>query len=313
MLKLVPTPSDESSDPPPLPLHPRVGPPDPPARPSSFARLGMLGLTTVVGLVGVFLAARLDRLDTALLFVGIPCLTALVVALLPTTDGWATMFQITTVMLLLASALLHEGALCVMIAAPLVYGAVAAVYGTVRAADRHRGSYPVVLPLLALLALEGAVPGLRVNPEQRSHAERVVAAQCASFETALARGPRIDEEEDRGLLLRLAQYPTPVAADGTGLAEGDRWTLTMPAGALRTEVTGRQARRVTFDVVEDTARTTRWVDLHGGTLTWSQTDAGCVAEVSLGYTRKLDPSLWFGPVTDVFMDAGTHAFLASLD
>lgn len=33
----------------------------------------------------------------------------------------------------------------------------------------------------------------------------------------------------------------------------------------------------------------------------------------IDYTRKLDPSFWFGPVTDVFMDAGADAFLAGLD
>lgn len=35
--------------------------------------------------------------------------------------------------------------------------------------------------------------------------------------------------------------------------------------------------------------------------------------MTVDYTRHLDPSLWFGPITDTFMQAGASAFLASLD
>lgn len=291
--------------------------PGPPDDVDTATRWGLVALVLTVAGMGVALSAMTGRLDSALLFVGVPCVLALGVALLPVGGGWGAVWQLTTMLLLLASALLHEGALCVLIASPLVYGTVGLVYGAVRAARSGRSQRMAALPVLALLALEGAMPGLRVNAEQESAASRVVAGTCAEFVDALERGPRIDPGADRGLLLRLAQYPTPVAAEGSGLSVGDTWSLAMPAGAIDTEVAGRTGGapdgRIDFTVTDDTARTTRWVDLHTGSLTWRQTDDGCRAEVTLAYTRKLDPSFWFGPVTDLFMGAGASALLAALD
>lgn len=283
---------------------------------SSPRRGTVLALTLLIGAfagAGVFLSALTGRLDSALLFVGIPCALALGIALLPSAGGWATVFQVTTVLLLLSSALLHEGALCVLIASPLVYGTVALAYAVVRSSRGGHHERLGVLPVLALVALEGAVPGLRVNAEQHAEATRVVAGDCAAFEAALDRGPQVDPDADRGLLLGLAEYPTPVSATGTGLAPGDTWRLAMPAGEIRTRVDAASPGRVEFTVTADSARTTRWVDLHGGSLAWHQAADGCRTEMRLDYTRRLDPSLWFGPVTDTFMDAGARAFLASLD
>ncbi|WP_461024276.1 hypothetical protein [Thalassiella azotivora] len=303
--------------PPDLPAHPDPGPPDPPARGDRTTRTGLLLLVAVVGTAGVLLSAHLGRLDSALVFVGLPCAVALAVALLPTRgDGWGTVFQVTTVTLLVASALLHEGALCVLLAAPLVYATVAVVYSAAHASAGGRRDRLAVVPLLGVLALEGVVPGLRVNPEQSSGASELMATSCQRLVERLDGGPRVDPDADRGLLLRVAQYPTPVAVTGTDLRPGGTWTLTMPAGAIRTEVvdrTGSATRgRIDFAVTADDARTTRWVDLRSGSLAWEQTPDGCVAEVTVDYTRRLDPSFWFGPVTDVFMDAGSGAFLRSL-
>lgn len=288
-----------------------AGPPDP-APPPTSRRSRLLALTAivVVGLLGVWLSARLGRLDTALLFVGVPCGLAFLVSLLPRRSDWGTLFKVVTILLLLASALLHEGALCVLIASPLIYGAAAMMLGLFKlsAGQRH-----AVLPVVALVALEGALPGARVNAEQSASSDRIVAAQCADFAAALDRGPAINPAKDRGRLLQVAKYPTPLDVTGTGLAVGDEWSLRMADGVITTRVAASAADQVDFIVDSDTARTTRWVGLESGSITWAQTDAGCRATLTIDYTRKLDPSWWFGPVTDVFMDAGASAFLNGLD
>lgn len=251
---------------------PYYGPQDPPFRPDPpfergpAQRVFLLTAVVVVGVAGVLLTAALGRLDSALLFVGIPCLLALAVGLLPIRAGWGTTFQVVTVVLLLCSALLHEGALCVLLAAPLIYGMTALTHGLVaftQRQGRRRGTHLAVLPIVALFAVEGVVPSLRIAPEQHSSASRVVASTCEQFVEGMQRGPSISEA-DRGWLLHVAQYPTPVAASGTGLALADTWTLTMPAGAIETEVVSVGANTLGFQVTSDTARTTRWVDLHGG-------------------------------------------------
>ncbi len=288
---------------------------DPPYNPGPAQRVLLLSVVAFIGISGVIMAAALGRLDSALLFVGIPCILALAIGLLPVRAGWSTTFQVITVVLLLCSALLHEGALCVLLASPLVYGTAALIHGSVavaRRVDGRRTTHLAVLPIVALFAVEGLVPALRISPEQQSGAKRVVAATCGEFVEGLQRGPSITDA-DRGWLLHVAQYPTPVAASGTGLELADTWTLTMPAGAIETEVVSAGEDHLGFRVVSDTARTTRWVDLHGGTLEWAEGPGGCVATMTIDYTRHLDPSVWFGPITDTFMDAGADAFLASLD
>lgn len=288
-------------------------------REESFRSRLVVMLTAVVpvALVATVLAAAFGRLDTALFFVGVPALLAFVVGMVPGEEGAGQLFQAITVALLLVSAFLHEGALCVLIVSPLVYGVAFAIHALVEATRRGGGSGPhtrhALGGLLVLLALEGAVPGLRINPIQEVDADRIVASDCSDFTDALARGPQFDPDEDRGLLLRVAQYPTPSAAQGTGLEVGDTWELAMPMGSISTEVTVAEAESIAFDVTADDARTTRWVSIQEGRLSWEQTDDGCRADVRITFERDLDPAFWFAPISSVFMNAGAEAFLAGLD
>ncbi len=196
---------------------PDPGPADP--EPVSATRKALLGVVVVgTGLLGVWISAVTGRLDSALLFVGIPVLLALAVGM-ARLRGAGAVFQVVTVVLLLSSALLHEAALCVLIAAPLVYGVAFATYGVTRLAGRDSKTYAFAPFVLILLALEGAAPGLRVNPLQHAAAEQVVDSSCAAFERTLAAGPNF-ATSDRGWLLDTAGYPTPTTASGNGLAVG---------------------------------------------------------------------------------------------
>lgn len=295
---------------------------DPAPREESFRSRLILMLTAVVpvALTATLLAAAIGRLDTALFFVGLPALLALVVGLIPGQEGSSQLFQAVTVALLLVSAFLHEGALCVLIVSPLVYGVAFAIHSLVTGIRRSKEQGPhtrhALGGLLLLLALEGVVPGLRINPVQEVNADRIVASECSDFTEALARGPEFDAA-DRGLLLRVAQYPTPTAArttsQGTGLEVGDTWELAMPMGGISTEVRAAEPGSIVFDVTADDARTTRWVSIREGRLSWEQTADGCRADIRITFERDLDPAFWFAPVSSLFMNAGAEAFLAGLD
>lgn len=268
-------------------------------------RFVLVLLVCAVALLGVALAAATDRLDTALLFVGVPCLLALLIGVAPAELGWPAVFQTLTVVLLLASALLHEGALCVLLASPLIYGAAGMAYAVAKLGrDRHR---LMLGPVLAVVLLEGIAPGWRIAPDQDVAATSVTPAGCAAVVSALARPTPLDE--DRPPLLHAAQYPTPVSfRSDHGLQTGSRWTLAMPAGAIETQVRSAdltERGQVSFDVVSDTARTTRWVSLHNGSVTWEPAaGGGCRVTVAIAFERRLDPAFWFGPITDTFMHAG---------
>ncbi len=168
------------------------------------------------------IAAATGRLDTAILFVGVPCLLAFGIGQARGRGGWGTVFQVVTIVLLLSAALLQEAAICVLIAAPLVYGVAALVYGVV--AHQRRGVRALAIaPLLAVVLVEGVVPGARIHPVQTATAERAVAARCSDFEAALARGPRLDPANDRGLLLRT--FPLPDAHGSRRYGSRARWPL----------------------------------------------------------------------------------------
>ena len=296
-----------------FPRHPRTEDPAPGSQ--TRARLAvLLPVALVVVTAATTAAAAIGRLDSALFFVGVPVLLALVVGVLPATSTGGLLFQVITVTLLLVSAFLHEGALCVLIVSPLLYGSAFFVWWLVRAAANVQQRLAVV-PLLALAALEGAVPGTRIMPTQEATAERVVAGACADFVAGLDR-PTFSTD-DRGWLLRVAQYPTPTTAEGSGLAVGDRWELAMPAGAISTRVSDRTGDDTTggidFEVTDDTARTTRWVTLQQAHLSWAESDEGCRTRLAIDFERDLDPALYFGPITDLFMSAGAKAFLTGLD
>ena len=284
-----------------------------PTRPETRARSLLVAVpVTLTALLGVAIAQRLDRLDSALVFVGIPCLLALGLGLLPTKRSWGSIFQFITVVLLLASALLQEGALCVLMAAPLVYGVAALAWFAARTSkDGERLHALALLPLLLLMS-EGIAPDWRIAPEATARAERAVGATCADFERALDRGPRISSD-DRGTLLSWARYPTPISVTGTGVHAGDEWVWTMPGGDIHAGVVSEAVGLLRFEVTGDNSGVTRWVTLRSATLSWSQQAQGCRAIVTIDYQRHLDPALWFGPITAAFMNAGADALLASLD
>ncbi|MGG5260178.1 hypothetical protein [Phycicoccus avicenniae] len=295
----------------PSPLPPQPDPPVP-AQPGRGRTLALSAVVVAVGLAGVGIAAVTDRLDTAVLFVGVPCLLAFAIGSVRGKGGGGQLFQVLTVVLLLAAALLQEGAICVLLTAPLVYGIAGLVYAGVAYERRSSGSL-VLLPVVALVLVEGVLPGTRIHPDQQAGAERVVAARCTDFEAALARGPRIDPGTDRPLLLRVLRYPTPTAAHGAGLAPGDRWTFTLADGEVRTRVTARDASSLNFALEEDTTKLKRWAAVRGGALAWREGPDGCRATLTIDYERRLDPAFWFGPVTAAFMDAGASTLLAGLD
>lgn len=287
--------------------------PGPPPAVSWKARGFALGIIALAGVTAPFLLVRSDRVDTAALFVGVPLLLAVVVTLAPPAKSLHGLtFRVVTFGLLITSAFLHEGAACVLIAAPLVYGVAHGVAGLVQLSRRNverRGFALAVVPLLLVASLEGVA--FRVDPAQTVVEERVVAMSPAQVEQRLAQGP--DFAADRPGLLRFSGYPTPTGATGAGLAVGSRWTFTMAGGPITTEVVTRTAGRVEFVVVADASKTQRWLSWRGAVVTWSATgDGGSRVRIATTFVRRLDPSWYFGPIEQAMVAAGIDHFADAL-
>lgn len=283
------------------------------------ANVVLAALIGVFGVVVLALTVRSGRADSALLFVALPTLLAAALALTPGRTTHGRVFQLTTIALLLAAVALHEGAICVLLAAPLVYAVAHGVTGLIRLIGDGRSRALAVLPLPLLLfsATEGSDPQWRLHADQTVEVTRVVPLDPAAVRELLAAGPQ--PVATRAPALRLLGVPTPVHVHGPGIDPGDRWVFGYhgsahgPGGAIVTEVRTAGPDRLTFAVTEDSSITGRWVRLHDAEVSWRPAGAGrSTVTLRISYRRGLDPSWYFGPVQDRLMHAGTEHLLDML-
>nr|WP_203681014.1 SRPBCC family protein [Actinoplanes siamensis] len=284
-------------------------------RPANLWLAALIGLSGVVCFV---VTVRSGRADSALLFVAFPVALAVALALTPGRSPHGKVFRITTIALLLSAVWLHEGAICVLLAAPLVYLVAHAATAAAQAARRGGRRTLALLPLPLLLAggVEGTNAGWRVHPDQSVEVTRTIAVPAERVAVILEAGPQ--PTAARSLALRLLDVPMPVHVHGDGLRPGDRWTFVYhggshgPGGDIVTEVRDATPRSITWAVVEDTSITNRWVGMRDATLSWHTVAGGTAVRLRIDYRRGLDPSWYFGPLQDRFMHAGADHLLDML-
>lgn len=285
--------------------------------PSRLPTARLLLAACVLAAFAVLLWVRVTRyggLDqTALFYVGLPALLALLVVLLarPRSPVGIAM-AVTTLALLLSGPLLGEGIVCLVIAAPLLYGVAALVtwLGDTLVRGPDAGPYALTaVPLLFALALEG-VGGFSLLPRDGlAQGSVTVAATPDQVAAALAAPPEYAEPE--ALFLRAVPFPEPVEAVGEGLEEGDTRTVLFTSRRtleLGTEPTPQHMElriaeseidpdggRVVFEVTEDTAFV-RWMDMRSAEAVWEREGDATRMTWSIDYKRTYDPSWYFGPV-----------------
>ncbi len=274
----------------------------------------LVGLVVTLSVVAFVLAVSTGRVDSAILFVGLPTLLALAVAVSPSRGSPHLMtFKGITIALLMAAVFLHEGAICVLLAAPLVYAVGHAITAIVTYTRRRL--HLAVVPLALLLGAEGVVPSWRVDPHHEVSATHVVAAAPGDIVARVAAGPRLDAAPRPWLLTGM---PVPQHVGGAGIDPGDQWVFHFhgdahgPGGVLVTEVAERTPDSVRFRVVSDSSITARWLHWREGTLRWHAVDGATEVTLRIAFTRRLDPSWYFGPLDELFTDAAAGYLLDAL-
>ncbi|GAA0933204.1 hypothetical protein [Nonomuraea longicatena] len=241
--------------------------------------------------------------QSALFYVGLPAVIALTVALVarPRSALGVTMVTI-TIGLALSGPLLGEGIVCLVVAAPIFYFVGAVMVGVVHLI--RKGTNAVVVPLLLLVALEGATEGTSLPREETVSVTRAHSGELAA---ALAAPPVFGGYDS--VFLRLG-FPRPARVTGEGLqvgatrevvfdprrslgigavAEPRSMTLRVVSSSVPADPAG--SGRVVFAVERDTTLA-RWLDLRTAAFTW----ADGRLTVSLDYRRTFDPAWYFGPV-----------------
>lgn len=270
---------------------------EPRPEPTSWLRASWLlsGLVLAVGAVGAVLAVTTGRGDSAVFFVGLPTLLALAVARTrPARTAHGITFKVITIGLLLSAVLLHEGAVCLIFAAPLVYAVGHGIAALVDAA-RRRVAALVLVPVALVLSLEGVQPAWRVAPVQTVSVTHTVAASPDEVARRVGDGPRIGSA---GKPWAIALLPLP----GHVSHQGDLWRFTFhgdshgPGGELVTRVSARGDGWMEFTPVSDTTIVTRWLDWREARLSWRPGPGGTEVTLTMSFVRGLDPSWYFGPI-----------------
>ena len=264
--------------------------------------------------------------QTAALYVGVPAVLAIGLALLPR-SGSATgmLLRGSALALLMAGIVLPEGLLCLAFAFPLV--AIVAIFvGAPIDWARHRRRrrqgptlMAVSLPLV-LLSLEG-LAGSPIDPRDSATAAVTVDATPAEVAAALAAPPTFDE--DLPTFLRLG-WNRPIEARGAGTAVGDHRTITFTGGThddhplrlfgltgaasthhraeMHLTVVESAPGRVVFAVDHDGTMVSRWADLDRAVVAWEPAGGRTRVSWRLEYERLIYPSFYFGPLQHYAMD-----------
>ena len=251
---------------------------------------------------------KLGHLDqTAALFVGLPTLLALALALgSRSRSATGMVMKGVTIALLLSGPLLGEGFICIVMAAPLFYLVAflaVSVYNWVarrggRDGTVRRDALGLMLAPFLLMSVEGTSPAVAFPRQETVTAERVVAATPAQVRQALAETPHFDSTLPPFLR---AGFPTPARATGSGLRPGDTRTVDFATPSGRTkpltmEVVAIGPDFARFRAAADETRIAQWLDWQESRVTWQPVDGSHTRVTwTISYERRLDPAWYFAP------------------
>jgi hypothetical protein len=257
-------------------------------------------LAVSAGSVMYRLIVRGSLEQTAVLFIGIPSLLAILLAMTPkatTVKGGIT--KGLTLFLLLSGPLLGEGFICILMASPIFY-LVGLLVGAVVDRDRAKRQTTLSCLLLILLpmSIEGSSPKLSFNREETVQESRIVYGSEHEVQMALSHSPRTDTPVP---IYGRMGFPLPTKAWGDGLEVGATRTVHFAGGEgkpgdLVLKVSEARKGYVRFDAVSDHSKLAHWLEWKSSEVEWSATDSQHVHVTwILHFERRLDPAWYFRP------------------
>ncbi len=238
---------------------------------------------------------------SAALFMGIPALLAIVLALTPgqkTVTG-GILKGITIALLVIAPAL-GEGYVCILMAAPLFYIVGIVVGVTVDGLRNKRTTTLSCVSLLLLpMCLEGVVPSLTWDRTQSVTAAAIVDGTVDAVEYRLAQSPSVHTSLPAFLSIG---FPRPLAAYGEGLSKGSVRTVHFagaegdPPGDLVMQVAESHKGYARFETLSDHSKLTQWIDWKSSEVMWKPVDDSHTEVTwTIHFERQLDPAWYFTP------------------
>jgi hypothetical protein len=251
---------------------------------------------------------------TSLLFIGLPGVLAILLALAPragTAKGGIV--KGITLALLLIAPLVGEGYLCILMAAPLFYAIGLAIGATIDATRDKKTTLGCTTVVVMILSLQGIVPQHR--REEVVSVTRILPARVEDIRKALAQPPDIQTPLPR--FLRVG-FPRPIAVSGSGLVPGALRTIRFsgaegdPAGDLTLRVAHGNEREVFFVATSDGSKLTQWILWRSSLVQWEKVDATHTRVTwQTTFDRQLDPWWYFAPWERYAVRKATEYLLAA--
>lgn len=287
----------------------------PPRRASPF-----VWLCLAVGIASVLYRILVlgHKEQTALMFIGLPTAIAMLIAYLPRSSSATGMIMKgISLFLLLLGILFIEGLICIIMAAPFFYsiGVIVGIFADKARARREfeRRLRVVVLPVLALMSLEGITGALSFPRDESVTVSREVALPPAAAREQLARGPEFVLTE-LPAFLKLG-FPAPRRIEGGGLETGDKWRIHFAGGEgkpgdLSAEVVESGPDRIRVARIADTSHIAHWLDWEDAEWLIEPSGTGSRVTLTMRYRRLLDPAWYFKPIERYGVGKAGEYFLA---
>ena len=252
--------------------------------------------------VGVFLYRWLveNNLEqTSALFIGLPALLALFFSLIPMPKSIIGMtVQGTAVFLSISGIFLGEGFICILMAAPLFFGA-AIIVGWL--AQKDEKSYKNRLSALFIFlpfALEGVHPLFTFPRHEKVIVKKSAFISSSDIEQNLAH--RLEFKHKLPLFLQMG-FPLPSRARGEGLAIGSQRCVHFSGGEgqpgdLCFRIKERDTNKIVFERIKDDSPIVHWLTWKKSVVQWKKSNNNKMEITwTITYDRELDPAWYFAP------------------
>ncbi len=279
-------------------------------------RILVVFLLICAGSLSVRMLNRYHFHESALLYVGLPTLIAIMLILIrPATDktnqsSRALGFIVDGLIVFFGSSiLLFEGFICVLFALPIYAIVLAIIYviseGIHLSRQKGRGRLGVQLLPLVLLAsaFEGTTPELSIDRQERVSVTRVVPLSVDEIRAKLLRP--LDVTAERPWLLSV--FPMPYREVKPSLDVGAvheihfryyRWFVAnLHEGRIQMQMTHSDEQQIRTRVLDDSSYLANYLRLHGMTIEFEAlSDKSTRVSLEIAFERKLDPYWYFGPL-----------------
>ena len=235
---------------------------------------------------------------------------------IPQPKGWSRKKRIarhllaTVIVMLASSAILFEGFICVLMAAPIyIFFALLAIIATPHKPDPERFNKSDVfrasfVPLVVIIvSVEGLTETTSFPREEVITRTHILNLTPEEIHTNLARPVHLDAKRSAFLSI----FPLPERVDAPKFAQGAthkayftyrRWGFTnVHKGETHLHMKTVKPLLIETEVTQDTSYFSHYLSVHGTKIEMTpQADGTTEVSLTIRYRRELDPAWYFGPM-----------------